>query len=307
MLVFLVSAISSLFGSLSDRFGRANLVVYGSILCALFTFVVALTGSTLSFFVAGWVLTFVEGVLLVTLLGPGLRGQVVVTADDTARLEERAAHFDVAAATQRPWRQMLRASILLSSLGYGLYNVPRYTINVFLPTYLNGVLAIPLAGANGIASLFGVVFIAGSLAIGFFSDRLQARKPFMLAGTIAFALTLLYFIGITPGSGLILLTVTLICLSFFLSMGNVSWLAAFTETAEEINPALVGTALAIQGAILRFASIGTAAAQALVVGDGLGWTTWWWVCIVCLFVYLPSIVVLAGGGRALRVKTIVAG
>jgi sugar phosphate permease len=105
-------------------------------------------------------------------LGPGLRGQVLITADDAAGIEEQAARFD-AAAMRHPWRQMLRWSILLSALGYGLYNVPRYTINVFLPTYLNGALAVPLAQANRIASIFGVAFIGGSLVIGFASDRFQ--------------------------------------------------------------------------------------------------------------------------------------
>ena len=66
MLVFLVSAVSSLFGSLSDRLGRANLVVYGSIVSALLTLGIALTGTTRSFFIAGLILTLVEGVLQVT-------------------------------------------------------------------------------------------------------------------------------------------------------------------------------------------------------------------------------------------------
>src|SRR5262245_13039394 len=65
MLVFLLSAISSLFGSLSDRFGRANLVVYGSIISAVVTLGLALTGTTMSFFIAGWILTLIEGVLQV--------------------------------------------------------------------------------------------------------------------------------------------------------------------------------------------------------------------------------------------------
>jgi MFS family permease len=375
MLVFLVSAISSLFGSLSDRLGRANLVVYGSILSALLTLGVALTGTTRSFFIAGWTLTLVEGALQVTLLalvrdfsprmsrafalgfysigpwggqilattvasltlplygtwqsqyvissalsllvaliaffglrelGPGLRGQVIMTADDAAHLEERAAQLDAAAATRRPWRQMLRPSILLSSLGYTLYNVPRYSFNAFLPTYLNGALAIPLAQANGIASLFGLAFIGGSLVIGFCSDRLQARKPFILTGALAVALMLLFFMGLTSATGLGVLTLTLICLSFSQAMGNVSWLAAFTETAEEINPALVGTALAIQGALFRLGSIGTAAAQVFVVGNGQGWATWWWVCIACLFVFLPSIRVLAGGRSSARASAAIA-
>jgi ACS family D-galactonate transporter-like MFS transporter len=374
MLVFLVSAVSSLFGSLSDRLGRANLVVYGSIVSALLTLGIALTGTTRSFFIAGWILTFVEGVLQVTLLalvrdfsprmsrafalgfysigpwggqilattvasltlpiygtwqsqyvisstlsllvalvaflglrelGPGLRGQVVVRADD-ATLEERAAHFDAAAATRHAWRQMLRSSIILSSLGYVLYGVPRYTFNVFLPTYLNGVLALSLAQANGIASFFGLAFIGGSLAVGFCSDRLQVRKPFMLIGTLAVALTLLFFMGLTPDTPLGVLTLTLICISFCQAMGNVSWQAAFTETAETINPALIGTALAIQGAILRLGSIGTAATQALVVGNGQGWATWWWVCIAALVIYLPSMLILTGGWSPARARAALA-
>jgi MFS family permease len=375
VLVFLVSAVSALFGSLSDRLGRANLVVYGSILAALLTLGVALTGTTRSFFIAGWILTFVEGVLQVTLLalvrdfsprmsrafalgfysigpwggqilaatvasltlpvygtwqsqyvissalsllvaliaffglrelGPGLRGQVVMTADDATRLEEQAARFDAAAATRHPWRQMLRWSILISALGYGLYNVPRYTFNVFLPTYLNGALAIPLAQANSIASVFGLAFIGGSLVIGFYSDRLQVRKPFILIGTCAVALTLVFFMGLTPDSGLGVISLTLFCLSFALAIGNVNWLAAFTETAEAINPALIGTALAIQGAILRLSSIGTAATEAFVVGNGQGWATWWWVCIACLVVFLPSMLVLAGGWSPARARAILA-
>jgi len=369
MLVFLVSAISALFGSLSDRLGRANLVVYGSIIAALVTLGVALTGTPRSFFLAGWALTLVEGVLQVTLLalvrdfsprmsrafalgfysigpwggqilastvarltlpiygtwqsqyvissalsllvaliaffclrelGPGLRNQVIIAAEDAARLEERAAHF--ATAAQKPWRQMLHSTIFLSALGYSLYNVPRYSISIFLPTYLSSVLAFPLAQANGIASFFGLAFIGGSLLFGLWSDRLQARKPFMVSGALAAVLMVLFFMRLTPDTGVALITITLIGLSCALAMGNVNWLAAFTETAEEINPALVGTALAIQGAVFRLGSIATAATQALVVGNGQDWSTWWWICMACLVGFLPSILVLAGGWSVGRVR-----
>lgn len=376
MLAFLPNAVSSLFGSFSDRLGRANLVVYGSILSALLTLGVALLGTTRSFFIAGWTLALVEGVLQVTLLAlvrdfsprmsrafalgfysigpwggqilattvasltlpvygtwqsqyvissalsllvafiaffglrelkPSLRSQVVLTAHDTARLEEQAAHFDLAAATRQPWRQMLHPSILLSSLGYSLYNVPRYTFNIFLPTYLNGALALPLVQANGIASFFGLAFIGGSLMVGFCSDRLQVRKPFILIGALTVVLMLLFVRGLTPATGVGVLTIILICLSFSQATGNVSWLAAFTETAEEINPALVGTALAIQGAIFRLCAIGTAAAQVFVVGNGHGWASWWWVCMACLFLFLPSILTLAGGWSSARIRAAIAG
>jgi OPA family glycerol-3-phosphate transporter-like MFS transporter len=129
----------------------------------------------------------------------------------------------------------------------------------------------------------------------------------MLIGTGAVALMLLFFMGLTPATELGVLMLTLICLSFCLAMSNVSWLAAFTETAEAINPALIGTALAIQSAILRLSSIGTAATQALVVGNGQDWTTWWWICIACLAVYLPSILLLGGGWSPVRVRAALAG
>ncbi|MFL5807664.1 MAG: hypothetical protein ACJ8CR_38795 [Roseiflexaceae bacterium] len=99
---------------------------------------------------------------------------------------------------------------------------------------------------------------------------------------------------------------TLICLSLAPATGNVSWLAAFTETVEAINPALIGTALAIQGAILRLSSIRTAATQVFVVGNGQGWATWWWVCIACLVVFLPSMLVLAGGWSPARARAALA-
>jgi OPA family glycerol-3-phosphate transporter-like MFS transporter len=118
---------------------------------------------------------------------------------------------------------------------------------------------------------------------------------------------LLFFMGLTPAVGPGILILTLICLSFCQAMGNVSWLAAFTETAEEINPALIGTALAIQGAIFRLGAIGTAAAQVFIVGNGQNWTGWWWVCIACLFLFLPSILVLTGGWRAARARAALAG
>ena len=84
--------------------------------------------------------------------------------------------------------------------------------------------------------------------------------------------------------------------------GRVHVRSAGSTPAEEINPALVATALAIQGALIRLASMTTAAAQVLIVGNGQNWSTWWWVCIVCLLLFLPSILMLAGGWGPARAK-----
>ena len=50
-----------------------------------------------------------------------------------------------------------------------------------------------------------------------------------------------------------------------------------------------------------------AQAQALVVGDGQNWMVWWWVCIACLLLYLPTILVLAGSWSPARARAALSG
>ncbi len=61
----LLGALSSLIGSLSDRIGRANLVVCGVIVTSLITFAIAFTGVPILFVVLTLILGFVEGIILV--------------------------------------------------------------------------------------------------------------------------------------------------------------------------------------------------------------------------------------------------
>ena len=63
----LLGAFGSLAAGLSDRFGRANLVIYGLLAVTLLTlFVLPSTTTPLQFAVASWALAFVEGIVLVT-------------------------------------------------------------------------------------------------------------------------------------------------------------------------------------------------------------------------------------------------
>ncbi len=60
-----LGAVSSLLGSISDRVGRSNLVVYGVLLTSVLTLVVTLTTTLWLFLLISWVGGFVEGVILV--------------------------------------------------------------------------------------------------------------------------------------------------------------------------------------------------------------------------------------------------
>jgi hypothetical protein len=85
-----------------------------------------------------------------------------------------------------------------------------------------------------------------------------------------------------------------------LAVGYVTWLAAFTETIEDINPALVATGLAVQGFILRMVVVLSTLAFSFTVTNvqsGSQWATWWWVCIAGAVVFVPTIFVASGYWR----------
>lgn len=61
----LLGAASSLIGSVSDRIGRANLVVYGVLLTSIITLIIPFSPNGLSFMLLSFVHGFVEGIILV--------------------------------------------------------------------------------------------------------------------------------------------------------------------------------------------------------------------------------------------------
>src|SRR5215469_3965164 len=61
----IIGALSAIFGSLSDRIGRSNLIVYGLLVTGLGTIGVSFANSLGVFFVLVVVLGFIEGVLLI--------------------------------------------------------------------------------------------------------------------------------------------------------------------------------------------------------------------------------------------------
>ena len=378
-LIVLVSnclgAISAIFGSLSDRLGRSNLIVYGLLITGLGTLAVSLANSLWVFLTIIWVLGFIEGIILVATpalvrdfsprlgralamgfwtvgpvggsvlatgiasqtlqsqgtwqsqytiagvigllifllcffcireLSPGLRDQIMNTLQEKELVETRASSIDVEAAVQHPWRQMLNYRLIISSLGISLYLLMYYAAVAFFPTYLSSIFRFSLAEANGLVSIFWIVNVAAAILIGFISDRTLMRKPYMLVGAIATIIVTLLFISRigVPTQG----TLMAIFLSLFgitLAVGYVTWMAAYTETIEDINPALVGTGLAVEGFILRMIVVLSTLAFSFVVRnqlDGQQWATWWWVCIAGLVVFIPTIFVASGSWRPARTR-----
>ena len=366
----LIGAISAIFGSLSDRVGRSNLIVYGLLITGIGTILMSLVNTLWLFFVFVGVLGFIEGVILVATpalvrdfsprfgralamgfwtvgpvggsvlattvasqtltvtgtwqsqyvisgivgvviflvcflflreLSPGLRDQVMNTVKEKDVVESRAKSIDVEKAIEHPWRQMLNPRLMISAFGISVFLLIYYAAVGFFPLYLSSIFGFTVAQANGLVSVFWLVNVAAAILIGFISDRTLVRKPYMLAGCIATIIVTILFIGrigVPTSSGLMIVFLSLFGIT--MAVGYVTWMAAYTETIEDINPALVATGMAVEGFILRMVVVLSTLAFSFVVTNaqnGSQWATWWWVCIAGLIVFLPTIFVVSGYWR----------
>lgn len=147
----------------------------------------------------------------------------------------------------------------------------------YFPIYLNSIFKFSVVQANGLVSVFWAVNVIAAIAIGFLSDRTLVRKPYMLAGCLATIIVTLLFIshiGVPTGSALMIVFLSLFGIT--LAVGYVTWMAAYAETIEDIDPALVATGLAVEGFILRMVVVLSMLAFSFVVRnqlDGQQWAT----------------------------------
>jgi MFS family permease len=322
----LIGAFGSLLAGLADRYGRANLVVFGLLFAAVFvTFLLPNAHSEWTFSIEGFVVGFVEGLCLVATpalirdfspqvgratamgfwttgpvlgslivaivgtitiptvihdprfwtheyricgivgivvflimlvglreLSPRLRDQLMVTLRDRALIEIRAKGIDVEAALRHPFRQLLKPDVVISALAIAVFLLIYYAAVGFLVIYMTTAFTFTVKQANGLANWEWGANAAAVILIGMLSDKLRVRKPFMVVGGVAGAVMTVIFLsqfGHHPSyyKMAIILAVSSLCLG----IAYVTWMASFTETVEDRNPALIATGLAIWGWILR--------------------------------------------------------
>ena len=374
----LLGAMSSLIGSLSDRLGRANLVVYGVVVTSIITLAIAFTGVTALFIVLSLILGFVEGIILVATpalvrdfsprlgratamafwtvgpvggsliitlvasltlsvfgtwqsqyiiaaifgliisalcffglrdLSPALRAQIMTALQEKTLLEARSRGIDVAAALKNPWRQMLRPQIIMSALGISLFLLLYYAAVAYFPIYLNTIFKYPLVLANGLLSIYWICDVIASIVTGIVSDRLEVRKPFMVYGAIANIIIILLFISrIGQPTSPLLMGIIFALFGFTGPIAYVGWMAGYTETIEDINPALVATGIAVWGFLIRWVVVLSTLAFSFVVvniKNPAQWATWWWVCIAGVIVFLPTAFLTSGYWSPARARAAV--
>ncbi|MBO2463186.1 MFS transporter [Actinomadura violacea] len=192
-------------------------------------------------------------------LNPGLRSQVMVSAEDRAKVEARAAQAEASADLGRPWAQMLKFDILAPAAGISIFLIIYYTAVGFFTIYLTTTFGFSTSRANGINTWYWAMDAIALVVVGLVSDRLRVRKPFMAGGTVlAVVMTYVFLTRAThPHTSFGALATIVSLLAVGLAIAYAPWMAAFTETIERRNPALMAHGLAVWGWTTRIAVAGS--------------------------------------------------
>ena len=186
-------------------------------------------------------------------LSPQLRDQVMVSANDRALVEARAAGIDIEASLKHPFRQMLKPDIVLSAFSISVFLIIYYVAVGFFPVYFQTIFGYSQTKANGLGNWIWAFDAAALIVIGYLSDKIRVRKPFMVVGAIgAIVMTVIFATRAThPETSYTSFVIILSLLAVFLGVAYAPWMASFTETVEKRNPALAATGLAVWGLVIR--------------------------------------------------------
>jgi MFS family permease len=263
-------ATPALIRDFSPQMGRASAMGFWTMGPVLASLTVALVSShTLShlhawqdqFIICGIVglIVFVITLFGLRELSPPLRGQLMVSMRDRQLVEARAKGIDVDKTLAHPWRQVLHFDIVGPSLGIGVFLIVYYTLIAFLVVYMATIFGYAQQRANALGNWVWAFDAAALVLVGLASDKLRVRKPFMVVGIIGAVVTTVLFALRTdhPGTGYYTFVWILSPMAVFIGFVFAPWLAAFTETVESRNPALIATGLAIWGWVLRIVVAGS--------------------------------------------------
>ncbi len=195
-------------------------------------------------------------------LSPQLRDQLMVSARDQALVEARARGLtdrQLMEATDKPWKQIFKWDLVGMSIGIALFLLVYYAAASLFTIYYPVIFKNPdgsgfsVTQANGLNTWFWAADMISLVVVGMLSDALKVRKPFMLVGAVVSMVMLVIFLGNATDAhtGYYTLAVEAMLLALGLSLVFAPWMAGYTESVEDKNPALVGTGLALWGWILR--------------------------------------------------------
>jgi ACS family D-galactonate transporter-like MFS transporter len=256
-------ATPALIRDFSPQLGRASAMGFWTLGPVLGSLAVAIQVSNTSdstawqdhYIVAGIIglVVAILSALFLRELAPRLRDQLMVSARDRALIEARAKGIDIEATLKNPFRQMLKPDIILSAFAISVFLIIYYTAVGFFPVYFQTIFGFSQSKANALGNWNWTFNALALLVIGFVSDRVRVRKPFMVIGAISSIIFTILFLqrATHPDTSYSTFVWLLVGLSISLGVAYAPWMASFTETVERRNPALTATGLAVWGLVIR--------------------------------------------------------
>ena len=191
----------------------------------------------------------------------------MVSMRDRALVEARARGIDPEQELAGHWRQMLRPGIAGPAFAVSVYLLLYYALVGNLVIYFSAVYGYSEQRANAVANWYWAANAVSLVVAGLISDRLKVRKPLMMVGCVGTIVTTAVFATLATHAhtGYYTFAVVFLIGGALAGVTYAPWMAAFTETVEERNPAATATGLAVWGWILRIVVAVSAAFVPVVV------------------------------------------
>ncbi|WP_436761356.1 MFS transporter [Streptosporangium sp. V21-05] len=297
-----ISITASLVRDFSPRLGRAQAFAFwtwGPVGAAFLASAIA--GLTLPLFDNAWQpQAIIMGCVSLALCA------VVIwqIAEPSAALRNRVMAEENAAAAEGKLdpgkvRELLKHPHLWAHvLGNTAWSVLYWTFTIFSVAILVTAFGLTAAQANLVTALGVILNALTVVVIGRISDRLQLRKPFIVAGTIGTAVVLAYYITLIGGdAGFGHIAAVYAGLYLFMGVAYVPWMASFSEDAEDVDPSLQGAALGLWGLAVRVMIVVLLLVATQVAGV-YGWEAWLMVALIGQGLFLVSALAFKGAWRS---------
>ncbi len=230
-------------------------------------------------------------------LSPDLRLQIFRT--EIASMEARGIKLRAAelpSSTNDAFARLLKhPEIWIQVIGINANLTLYFAITAFGPLMFTQAFKYSPAEAAAMNSNFWFCNLAVLVLTGFVSDRLQIRKPIAILGAALAIGLLTWWVPSFTRGGLPRgeMAIVAAALGGFLAIGYVPWAAHFSETLEEVSPALQATGWAFFGLVAR-AWAGLSAPLTLYIAKHFGWQVWIKVSIVGMVIYIVALLIARG-------------
>ncbi len=185
-------------------------------------------------------------------LAPELRDQLMVSEHDRVLAQMRAKGIDIESALKNPFRQMLKKDVIVSGFAVSILLLAYYTAIGLGSIFMQVVFGFNLQQANSLGNWTWGTSAVTAISVGILSDRLKVRKPFMIFGAVLTAVSIaLYLSHFGHHTSYVTVAVLVSLISVGLGVAYTPWMASFSETCENHNPALTATGLAVWGLTIR--------------------------------------------------------